>query len=301
MGKKRLIAETGAGQHGVATATVAALFGLPCEIFMGAEDVVRQSLNVERMRLLGAKVHAVSSGTRTLKDAMNEALRDWVTNVGDTFYLIGSVAGPHPYPWLVRDLQSVIGREARAQIQAHAGRLPDACIACVGGGSNAAGLFAPFVGDAGVRLFGVEAAGEGVATGRHAATLGAGKVGVLHGSKSYVLSTQDGQIAHAHSISAGLDYPGVGPEHALWKETGAVQYVSRTDEDALAAIEKLAHTEGILCALETAHAVAALDEVVATLGKRDAIIIVGLSGRGDKDMVTIATRRSQAEGGGTQV
>ncbi len=312
MGKKRLIAETGAGQHGVATATVAALFGLPCEIFMGAEDVVRQSLNVERMKLLGAKVHAVSSGTRTLKDAMNEALRDWVTNVGDTFYLIGSVAGPHPYPWLVRDLQSVIGREARAQIQAQAGRLPDACIACVGGGSNAAGLFAPFVGDAEVRLFGVEAAGEGVATGRHAATLGAGKVGVLHGSKSYVLSTQDGQIAHAHSISAGLDYPGVGPEHALWKETGAVQYVSRTDDDALAAIERLARTEGILCALETAHAVAALDEVVAKLGKRDAIIIVGLSGRGDKDMVTIATRRAATEavvagddgrgtGGGTQV
>jgi tryptophan synthase beta chain len=198
-------------------------------------------------------------------------------------------------------LQSVIGREARAQIQVQAGRLPDACIACVGGGSNAAGLFAPFIGDAGVRLFGVEAAGEGVATGRHAATLGAGKVGVLHGSKSYVLSTQDGQIAHAHSISAGLDYPGVGPEHALWKETGAVQYIARTDDDALAAIEKLARTEGILCALETAHAVAALDEVVAKLGKRDAIIIVGLSGRGDKDMVTIATRLSQREGGGTQV
>jgi tryptophan synthase beta chain len=297
MGKRRLIAETGAGQHGVATATVAALFGLPCEIYMGAEDVVRQSLNVERMKLLGAQVHAVASGTRTLKDAMNEALRDWVTNVGDTFYLIGSVAGPHPYPWMVRDLQSVIGREARAQIQAQAGQLPDALIACVGGGSNAGGLFAPFVADASVKLFGVEAAGEGVATGRHAATLGAGRVGVLHGSKSYVLThTEDaklGQIAHAHSISAGLDYPGVGPEHAYWKETGAVTYVSRTDDEALAAIELLARTEGILCALETAHAVAALDEVKRALGKPDPIIIVGLSGRGDKDMVTIATARGE--------
>jgi tryptophan synthase beta chain len=295
MGKRRLIAETGAGQHGVATATVAALFGLPCEIYMGAEDVVRQSLNVERMKLLGAQVHPVSSGTRTLKDAMNEALRDWVTNVGDTFYLIGSVAGPHPYPWMVRDLQSVIGREARAQIQAQAGRLPDALIACVGGGSNAAGLFAPFIADSGVKLFGVEAAGEGVATGRHAATLGEGRVGVLHGSKSYVLTHTDeaklGQIAHAHSISAGLDYPGVGPEHAYWKETGAVTYVSRTDDEALAAIELLARTEGILCALETAHAVAALDEAKRTLGTADPIIIVGLSGRGDKDMVTIATAR----------
>ncbi|HEY5923331.1 MAG TPA: tryptophan synthase subunit beta [Kofleriaceae bacterium] len=295
MGKRRLIAETGAGQHGVATATVAALFGLPCEIYMGAEDVVRQALNVERMKLLGAQVHSVSSGTRTLKDAMNEALRDWVTNVGDTFYLIGSVAGPHPYPWMVRDLQSVIGREAHAQIQAQAGRLPDALIACVGGGSNAGGLFAPFVGVAGVKLFGVEAAGEGVASGRHAATLGAGRVGVLHGSKSYVLTHTDdaklGQIAHAHSISAGLDYPGVGPEHAYWKETGAVTYMSRTDDEALAALERLARSEGILCALETAHAVAALDEVKRALGKPDPVIIVGLSGRGDKDMVTIAQRR----------
>jgi tryptophan synthase beta chain len=295
MGKRRLIAETGAGQHGVATATVAALFGLPCEIYMGAEDVVRQALNVERMKLLGAKVHAVESGTRTLKDAMNEALRDWVTNVGDTFYLIGSVAGPHPYPWMVRDLQSVIGREARAQIQEQAHRMPDALIACVGGGSNAAGLFAPFVGTPGVRLYGVEAAGEGIATGRHAATLGAGRVGVLHGSKSYVLTHTDpdrlGQIAHAHSISAGLDYPGVGPEHAYWKETGAVTYLSRTDEEALAALERLARCEGILCALETAHAVAALDEIRRMLGKPDPIIIVGLSGRGDKDMVTIAQRR----------
>jgi tryptophan synthase beta chain len=281
MGKRRLIAETGAGQHGVATATVAALFGVPCEIYMGAEDVVRQALNVERMKLLGAQVHAVESGTRTLKDAMNEALRDWVTNVGDTFYLIGSVAGPHPYPWMVRDLQSVIGREVKAQL----GRLPEALVACVGGGSNAAGLFAPFVGK--TRCVGVEAAGEGVATGRHAATLGAGKIGVLHGSKSYVLSTADGQIAHAHSISAGLDYPGVGPEHAYWKETGAVTYVSRTDAEALVALERLARTEGILCALETAHAIAALDEVARSAK----LIVVGLSGRGDKDMVTIANRR----------
>jgi tryptophan synthase beta chain len=286
MGKRRVIAETGAGQHGVATATVAALFGLPCEIFMGAEDVVRQALNVERMKLLGARVHAVESGTRTLKDAMNEALRDWVTNVGDTFYLIGSVAGPHPYPWLVRDLQSVIGREVRAQLA----RCPDALVACVGGGSNAAGLFAPFVGRAETKLFGIEAAGEGVATGRHAATLGAGRVGVLHGSKSYVLSTPDGQIAHAHSISAGLDYPGVGPEHAHWKEIGAVEYLARTDADALAALERLARAEGILCALETAHAVAALDEVVARVG-RGGTIVLGLSGRGDKDMVTLATTR----------
>jgi len=291
MGKRRLIAETGAGQHGVATATVAALFGLPCEIYMGAEDVVRQALNVERMKLLGAKVHAVESGTRTLKDAMNEALRDWVTNVGDTFYLIGSVAGPHPYPWMVRDLQSVIGREARAQILAATGRLPDACVACVGGGSNAGGLFAPFVADASVRLVGVEAAGEGVATGRHAATLGAGRVGVLHGSKSYVLVEPDGQIAHAHSISAGLDYPGVGPEHAAWKVTGRATYVARTDDEALAALERLARTEGILCALETAHAIAALDEVAQLVGKAG-VVIVGLSGRGDKDMVTVAQRRA---------
>jgi tryptophan synthase beta chain len=287
MGKRRLIAETGAGQHGVATATVAALFGLPCEVYMGAEDVQRQALNVERMQLLGAKVHAVTSGTRTLKDAMNEALRDWVTNVGDTFYLIGSVAGPHPYPWLVRDLQSVIGREARDQLRAATGALPDACVACVGGGSNAAGLFAAFVGDPEVALYGVEAAGDGVETGRHAATLGAGRVGVLHGSKSYVLVTGDGQIAHAHSISAGLDYPGVGPEHAAWKESGRVRYVARTDDEAVRGLELLARTEGILCALETAHAIAALPEVAAKHRR----IVVGLSGRGDKDMVTLAQRR----------
>jgi tryptophan synthase beta chain len=293
MGKRRLIAETGAGQHGVATATVAALFGMPCDVYMGAEDVERQALNVVRMRLLGARVVPVRSGTATLKDAMNEALRDWVTNVGDTFYLIGSVAGPHPYPWLVRDLQSVIGREARRQILAAEGRLPDALVACVGGGSNAAGLFAPFVADASVKLVGVEAAGEGVETGRHAATLGAGRVGVLHGSKSYVLTHDDdarlGQIAHAHSISAGLDYPGVGPEHAHWKDAARVTYVSRTDEQALAALERLAKREGILCALETAHAIAALDEVASVIGA-DGACIVNLSGRGDKDMVTVQAR-----------
>jgi tryptophan synthase beta chain len=296
MGKKRVIAETGAGQHGVATATAAALLGLECEVYMGAEDVERQALNVFRMRLLGARVVPVRSGTATLKDAMNEALRDWVTNVGDTFYLIGSVAGPHPYPWLVRDLQSVIGREARRQIVLAEGRLPDACIACVGGGSNAAGLFAPFVLDDAVRLVGVEAAGDGLDTGRHAATLGAGTVGVLHGSKSYVLTHTDdarlGQIAHAHSISAGLDYPGVGPEHAHWKDAGRVTYTSRTDAEALAALERLARREGILCALETAHAIAALDEVAAVIG-RAGVCIVNLSGRGDKDMVTVQARLAQ--------
>ena len=289
MGKRRIIAETGAGQHGVATATVAALFGLPCEVYMGAEDVERQALNVVRMRLLGAKVVPVHAGTATLKDAMNEALRDWVTNVADTYYLIGSVAGPHPYPWMVRDLQSVIGRETRAQLAA-AGRAPAAMIACVGGGSNAAGLFAPFVADPTVALIGVEAAGDGVATGRHAATLTAGRVGVLHGSRSYVLPHDDGarlgQIAHAHSISAGLDYPGVGPEHSAWKEAGRVRYLARTDAEALTALARLARREGILCALETAHAMAALDEVAATHPGR--VIVVGLSGRGDKDMVTVA-------------
>jgi tryptophan synthase beta chain len=300
MGKRRLIAETGAGQHGVATATVAALFGMPCDVYMGAEDVARQELNVFRMRLLGARVIPVTSGSRTLKDAMNEAMRDWVTNVRDTFYLIGSVAGPHPYPWMVRELQSVIGAETKQQLAAAEGRLPDALVACVGGGSNAAGLFAPFAGDAGVRFFGVEAAGEGVATGRHAATLAAGRVGVLHGSKSYVLThatgAQVGQIAEAHSISAGLDYPGVGPEHAHWKESGRARYVARTDGDALAALERLARTEGILCALETAHAIAALDEVAAEVGK-GGIVVVGLSGRGDKDMVTVSRLLADKLGG----
>ncbi len=292
MGKRRLIAETGAGQHGVATATVAALFGMPCEVYMGAEDVARQALNVFRMRLLGTRVIPVESGSRTLKDAMNEAMRDWVTNVGDTYYLIGSVAGPHPYPWMVRELQSVIGREVRAQLIAAEGRGPDALIGCVGGGSNAAGLFAPFVDHPDVRMIGVEAAGDGIATGRHAATLSAGRVGVLHGSKSYVLTHEDGarvgQIAEAHSISAGLDYPGVGPEHAAWKESGRVRYVARTDAEALAALQRLARTEGILCALETAHAVAALDEVVAEVGP-GGLIVIGLSGRGDKDMHSVAT------------
>ena len=287
MGKKRLIAETGAGQHGVATATVAAKFGLPCEVFMGAEDVERQKLNVFRMRLLGAKVHSVESGTRTLKDAMNEALRDWVTNVRDTHYIIGSVAGPHPYPTMVRDLQAIIGREARAQLLERDGRLPDAAVACVGGGSNAMGLFYAFVGDAGVQLHGVEAAGEGIATGRHAATLSEGRVGVLHGSKSFVLTDDDGQILPAHSISAGLDYPGVGPEHAWLKQSGRATYASVTDAEALAALQLLARTEGILCALETAHAIAYLPRLCASL-RDDAIVVVALSGRGDKDMPTVA-------------
>jgi tryptophan synthase beta chain len=287
MGKRRLIAETGAGQHGVATATVAALLGFRCEVYMGAEDVARQSLNVFRMRLLGATVHSVDQGTRTLKDAMNEALRDWVTNVGDTHYLIGSVAGPHPYPTLVRELQAVIGREARAQILEAEGRLPAACVACVGGGSNAAGLYAGFLDDADVALWGVEAAGDGVATGRHAATLTAGRVGILHGSKSYVLCDEQGQIAPAHSISAGLDYPGVGPEHAHWKDSGRVRYVSRTDAEALAGFQLLARTEGILTALETAHAIAALPEICAGLSAGDPVVVC-LSGRGDKDMPAIA-------------
>jgi len=287
MGKKRLIAETGAGQHGVASATVAAKFGLPCEVFMGAEDVERQKLNVFRMRLLGAKVHSVESGTRTLKDAMNEALRDWVTNVRDTHYIIGSVAGPHPYPTMVRDLQAIIGKEARAQVLERDGRLPDAAVACVGGGSNAMGLFHAFVGDTSVQLHGVEAAGEGIATGRHAATLSEGRIGVLHGSKSFVLTDDDGQILPAHSISAGLDYPGVGPEHAWLKQSGRATYASVTDAEALAALQLLARTEGILCALETAHAIAYLPRLCATLPD-DAIVVVALSGRGDKDMPTVA-------------
>ena len=292
MGKRRLIAETGAGQHGVATATVAARFGLSCEIYMGAEDVRRQALNVFRMRLLGATVHSVESGTRTLKDAMNEALRDWVTNVEDTYYVIGSVAGPHPYPLMVRDFQAVIGREAREQILKKEGRLPDACVACVGGGSNAMGLFHAFVPDSQVALYGVEAAGEGIASGRHAATLSEGRVGVLHGSKSYVLTDDDGQILPAHSISAGLDYPGVGPEHAWLKETRRATYVSITDAKALLALERLACTEGIICALETAHAIAYTERLAPQLS-RGRIIIVSLSGRGDKDMQTVATLKGQ--------
>jgi tryptophan synthase beta chain len=288
MGKRRLIAETGAGQHGVATATVAARFGFPCEVFMGAQDVHRQALNVFRMKLLGATVHAVESGTRTLKDAMNEAMRDWVTHVADTYYIIGSVAGPHPYPQLVRDLQAVIGREARAQLLGRTGRLPDACVACVGGGSNAMGLFHAFLTDPQVALYGVEAAGEGVGTGRHAATLTAGRVGVLHGSKSYVLTDDDGQILPAHSISAGLDYPGVGPEHSLLRDSGRATYVSVTDGQALEGLQLLARTEGILCALESAHAVAYLRELAPRLGP-DKTIVLCVSGRGDKDMETVAT------------
>ena len=287
MGKKRVIAETGAGQHGVATATVCALLGQSCEVYMGAEDVQRQSLNVFRMRLLGAKVHSVKDGTATLKDAMNEALRDWVTNVGDTYYLIGSVAGPHPYPALVREYQEVIGREARQQILAAETRLPAALVACVGGGSNAAGLFGPFVADDKVAFVGVEAAGDGVDSLRHAATLTRGRVGVLHGSKSYVLCDDDGQITEAHSISAGLDYPGVGPEHAHWKESGRAEYIARTDQQAIEGVKLLARTEGILPALETAHAVHALAEI-APRYTADESVILCLSGRGDKDMGTLA-------------
>jgi tryptophan synthase beta chain len=289
MGKTRIIAETGAGQHGVATATVCALFGLPCEIYMGAVDVERQSLNVFRMRLLGAVVHPVTTGTATLKDAMNEALRDWVTNVRTTHYVIGSVAGPHPYPTLVRDLQAVIGREARDQIQEAEGRLPDACVACVGGGSNAMGLFHAFVPDRGVALHGVEAAGEGLETGRHAATLTLGRIGVLHGARSYVLCDEEGQIAEAHSISAGLDYPGVGPEHSFLKETGRAQYMSVTDDEALDGFKQLARTEGILAALESSHAIAALPKIAPRLPD-GAVVVVNVSGRGDKDMGTIAKR-----------
>jgi tryptophan synthase beta chain len=287
MGKTRIIAETGAGQHGVATATACALFGIPCEIYMGAVDVERQALNVFRMKLLGAKVHAVSAGTSTLKDAMNEALRDWVTNVRTTHYVIGSVAGPHPYPTMVRELQSVIGREAREQILAAEGRLPDACVACVGGGSNAMGLFHEFVADADVKLWGVEAAGEGLTTPHHAATLTLGRVGVLHGARSYLLCDEEGQILPAHSISAGLDYPGVGPEHSAMKDSGRARYMSVTDREALDGFQRLARTEGILCALESSHAIAGLPSVVASLPEKS-LVIVNVSGRGDKDMGTIA-------------
>jgi tryptophan synthase beta chain len=287
MGKTRIIAETGAGQHGVATASACALFGLPCEIYMGAVDVERQALNVFRMRLLGAQVHAVKDGTATLKDAMNEALRDWVTNVRNTHYVIGSVAGPHPYPTLVRDFQAIIGREAKQQLQAATGRLPDACVACVGGGSNAMGLFHAFVPDGGVKLYGIEAAGDGVETPRHAATLNKGRVGVLHGARSYVLCDDEGQIAEAHSISAGLDYPGVGPEHSYMRDTGRARYLSVTDSEALTAFQQLARTEGILPALESSHAVASLPRVARELDD-GAVLLVSLSGRGDKDMGTVA-------------
>ena len=293
MGKRRIIAETGAGQHGVASATAAARFGLECEVFMGAEDVRRQALNVFRMRLLGAKVRVVESGSRTLKDAMNEALRDWIATVEDTYYMIGSAAGPHPYPMLVRDLQSVIGREARKQILQATGRLPDVLIACVGGGSNAIGLFHPFLADEDVRMVGVEAAGHGIETGRHAATLSAGQSGILHGAKSYLLQDELGQVREAHSISAGLDYPGVGPEHSFLKDQGRASYVTATDDEALDALERLARTEGIIPALETAHAVAHAIRLAPTMS-RDESIVVSLSGRGDKDMETVASARGVA-------
>ncbi|WP_374597330.1 tryptophan synthase subunit beta [Sphingosinicella sp.] len=286
MGKTKIIAETGAGQHGVATATVAALFGLPCTIFMGAVDVARQQPNVFRMKLLGAEVVAVESGAKTLKDAMNEALRHWVANVHDTFYIIGTVAGPHPYPELVRDFQSVIGTEARAQILEAEGRLPDMLIAPVGGGSNAIGLFHPFLDDADVEIVGVEAAGEGL-DGKHAASLAGGSPGVLHGNKTYLLQDEDGQITEAHSISAGLDYPGIGPEHAWLHEIGRVRYVPVTDDEALASFQRLCKLEGIIPALESAHAIAAAERIAPTLG-RDKLIIVNLSGRGDKDIFTVA-------------
>lgn len=287
MGKRKVIAETGAGQHGVATATVAALFGLECDVFMGTEDIRRQSLNVFRMKLLGARVHEVTSGTATLKDAMNEAMRYWVTHVRDTFYVIGTVAGPHPYPQMVRDFQSVIGHEAKEQLMAAEGLLPDVALACIGGGSNAMGLFHPFVNDASVRLIGVEAAGLGVATGKHAASISAGSVGVLHGNKTYLLQDDDGQIQHAHSISAGLDYPGVGPEHALLNELGRAEYVSVTDDEALAAFRMTTEMEGIIPALESAHAIAHLLKLAPELSA-EKVILVCLSGRGDKDIHTVA-------------
>ncbi len=301
MGKTRIIAETGAGQHGVATATACALFGLPCEVYMGALDTERQAPNVGRMRLLGAKVVAVTSGTRTLKDAMNEALRDWVANVSTTHYCIGSAAGPHPYPKLVARLQSIIGEEARAQILAARGELPDGVVACVGGGSNAIGIFRGFVQDTHVSLWGVEAAGSGLDSGRHAATISRGRVGVLHGSKSLVLCDEGGQIAEAHSISAGLDYPGVGPEHAHLAETGRARYLSATDDEALAAVSLTARSEGILIALETAHAVAALPRVARELAAhrgRPARVVVCLSGRGDKDLATLLERLGDEGDGG---
>ncbi|HLU24868.1 MAG TPA: tryptophan synthase subunit beta [Longimicrobiales bacterium] len=287
MGKRRIIAETGAGQHGVATATVCALFGLDCVVYMGAEDARRQALNVYRMELLGAEVRTVESGTRTLKDATNEAIRDWVTNVADTHYIIGSVVGPHPYPRMVRDFQAVIGKEARAQLEAAEGRLPAKVVACVGGGSNAMGIFHAFVDEPSVELIGVEAAGDGVETGRHAASLTAGRPGVLHGSYSYLLQTEDGQVAPAHSVSAGLDYPGVGPEHAYLKDVGRARYVTVTDREALDAFGTLARLEGIIPALESAHAVAyLLREGPNWVGAGP--IVVCLSGRGDKDVAQVA-------------
>ena len=287
MKKGRLVAETGAGQHGVATATVAALLGLECEVYMGAEDVERQALNVFRMRLLGAKVTPVETGSRTLKDAINEALRDWVTNVRTTYYLLGSALGPHPYPMMVRDFHAVIGQEARRQARRQIGRLPDVVVACVGGGSNAIGLFHPFIGDRRVRIVGVEAGGHGLSSGQHGASLGAGRVGVLHGCMTYLLQSDDGQIATAHSISAGLDYPGVGPEHAYYKDAGRFEFVSITDEEALDGFQQLTRLEGIMPALESAHAVAYAVQLAKSLPRSKAIV-VGLSGRGDKDVHVVA-------------
>jgi len=287
MGKRRIIAETGAGQHGVASATVAARFGMPCVVYMGAKDVERQAQNVYRMKLLGAEVIPVQSGSKTLKDALNEAMRDWVTNVDDTFYVIGTVAGPHPYPMIVRDLQSVIGHETRAQCMTRLGRLPDALVACVGGGSNALGMFYPFIDDEEVQLVGVEAAGDGIETGRHAAALCAGRPGVLHGNRTYLIEDGDGQIIETHSISAGLDYPGVGPEHAWLKDSGRARYVSATDAEALAAFHECTRLEGIIPALESAHALAFAATLARELGRGRALV-VNLSGRGDKDMVTVA-------------
>jgi tryptophan synthase beta chain len=287
MGKTRIIAETGAGQHGVATATVAARLGMECQVYMGEEDVRRQALNVYRMKLLGAEVIPVSSGSRTLKDAMNEAMRDWVTNIDNTFYIIGTVAGPHPYPKLVRDFQSVIGREARQQCLDATGRLPDALVACVGGGSNAIGLFYPFLADSGVKMYGVEAAGLGLETGEHAAPLSRGHPGILHGNRTYLMQDENGQILHTHSVSAGLDYPGVGPEHAWLKDIGRVKYVAADDREALAAFGELNRSEGIMPALESSHALAYASRLAAEMGSDD-IIIVNLSGRGDKDIHTVA-------------
>jgi tryptophan synthase beta chain len=289
MGKPRVIAETGAGMHGVAAATIAARFGLECVVYMGAEDVKRQIQNVYRMKLLGAAVVPVESGSKTLKDALNEAMRDWVTNVENTFYIIGTVAGPHPYPMMVRDFQTVIGREARGQMVELTGRQPDAVLACVGGGSNAMGIFHPYIADEAVRLIGVEAAGHGLESGKHAATLCAGRPGVLHGNRTYLLQDENGQIVETHSISAGLDYPGVGPEHAWLKESGRAEYVAVTDEDAIRAFHDLCRLEGIIPALESAHAVAYATRIAPRMSK-DQILLVNLSGRGDKDMHTVAEK-----------
>lgn len=288
MGKTRIIAETGAGQHGVASATVAARLGLECVVYMGAEDIQRQSMNVFRMKLLGAEVVPVTAGSATLKDALNEAMRDWVTNIDNTFYIIGTVAGPHPYPAMVRDFQAIIGRESREQIQQHEGKLPDALIACVGGGSNAIGLFYPFIDDQKVKIIGVEAAGHGLESGSHAAPLCAGRPGVLHGNRTYLMEDEDGQIIHTHSISAGLDYPGVGPEHAWLKDSGRAEYVAIDDNEALQAFHDLTRIEGIIPALESSHALAYATKLAPTM-TQDQIIIVNLSGRGDKDIHTVAT------------